>query len=120
MSPSIPITLRGSSGSFSVVAVLDSGADFTAFSKEVAELIGVDLSGPPHPTFGIGGKVKAVLSSVIVNITKGHENYNFKIPVIVIDDLCDFGVLLGRQGFFDKFKITFDQKNKKISFKRNS
>ncbi len=120
VSPSIPVNLTGPAESMDVMAVLDSGADFTACGKDVAEILGLDLSGPAHPTFGVGGKVNAVRSNVNVSISKAHETYAFDIPIIVILEDCDFGILLGRATFFDKFKITFDQDLKKIILKRNN
>jgi hypothetical protein len=99
--------------------LLDSGADISAMPKDVAEILGLDLSGKKEPAFGIGGQVSAVPTSVNVSIEKGHERYNFRIPVKVILGNYDFPVLLGRAGIFDKFKITFDHSNEKVFLKRS-
>ena len=118
-SPSIPITLIGKTMRFDAVALLDSGADVSAVPKDIAELLGLDLSGKREPAYGIGGKVDSVESSLSIIIEKGHEHYSFDIPVKVILDSYEFPVLLGRAGFFDKFVVSFNQKAEKILLKKS-
>ena len=124
-SPSIPVTLWGNGSKYGFIALLDSGADVSAIPQEVAELLDLDLSGKKEDASGIGGKVPAVQSKINVQIEKPHEVYTFTIPVKVIlnkeikFDGQELPVLLGRAGFFDKFVITFDQKEEKVTLKRN-
>ena len=115
--PSIPVVFSGKE-KFETLALLDSGADISAMSEDVAEILGLDLSGERDSAYGIGGKVNAVESKVNITIEKGHEKYNFLIPVKVILGDYDFPILLGRAGFFDKFIISFDEVQQKISLKR--
>lgn len=117
--PSIPITLKGQE-SIEVIALIDSGADVSAMPKDFAELLGLDLSGKKDFAYGIGGKVESVETKVYVIIKKGHESYNFQIPVKVILDSYDFPVLLGRASFFDKFIISFDQSEHRVSLKKKN
>jgi len=113
--PSIPVAIKGTE-SIDVVGLLDSGADISAIPKSIAEIIGLDLSGKRSNADGIGGKVEAIDSKVYINIKKGHENYNFQIPVKVI--LADnIPIILGREGFFNKFIIYFDQSELKVTLK---
>ncbi|MEK6852583.1 MAG: retropepsin-like aspartic protease [Nanoarchaeota archaeon] len=125
-SPSIPVTLSGDGGKYTFVALLDSGADVSAIPQEVAELLGLDLSGKKEDAAGIGGKVPAVQSKVFLEIGKPHEIYKFDLPVKVILnkgivlDGQEIPVLLGRAGFFDKFVIILDQKEERVTLKRNS
>ena len=44
----------------------------------------------------------------------------FQIRVKVILGKYDFPVLLGRAGFFNKFVISFDEENERVSLKRNT
>jgi predicted aspartyl protease len=120
--PSIPVSLSGKGGRYGFIALLDSGADISVISQEVAELLGLDLSGEREEATGIGGKVPAVQTSVNIEIGKPHEIYNFSIPVKVILDrgvVEDLPILLGRVGFFDKFVITFNQREEKVIIKKN-
>jgi len=115
--PSIPILLNGKE-KFETIALLDSGADISAIPLSIAEILGLDLSGKKIHAYGIGGKVDSIETSMNITIEKGHEHYNFQIPVKVILGDYDFPILLGRAGFFDKFVISFDQSQEKVSLKR--
>jgi len=115
--PSIPILLSGKE-KFETIALIDSGADISAMPKAVAELLGLDLSGKITPAYGIGGKVDSVETKANITIEKGHERYNFQIPIKGILSDYDFPILLGRAGFFDKFIISFYQAQEKVSLKK--
>lgn len=115
--PSIPIVLVGEE-KIDTIALIDSGADISAIPEKFAEILGLDIKGKSAPTFGIGGRVNAVDTTMGIQLEKGHEKYSFRIPVKVIFGNYDFPVLLGRAGFFDKFIISFDQSKEKISLKR--
>ena len=43
--PSIPITLTGKTNRFDAIALIDSGADISAMSKDMADLLNLDLNG---------------------------------------------------------------------------
>ncbi len=116
--PSIPILLTGKIN-FETIGLVDSGADISAMSKDVAEILGLDLKGDTDYAYGIGGKVKSVDTKVKITIAKGHENYTFQMPIKVILEDYDFPILLGRAGFFDRFIISFDQIQEKVSLKEN-
>ena len=117
--PAIPITLSGPKEVIDVVGVLDSGADFSAMPQDMAEVLGLDLTGKREPIGGIGGERDAVKSHVMLRVENRHETYAFRMSVFVVDGLeDDFPVLIGRVDFFDKFKIAFNEKKKTISLKR--
>jgi len=120
-SPSIPINISGSGSKYQFMALIDSGADVSVIPKEVAELLGLDLNKNKEEARGIGGKVPAVQTNINIEIGKPHEIYNFNIPVKVIMSDVDeeIPILFGRVGFFDKFIITFNQKDEKIILKLN-
>ena len=54
-----------------------------------------------------------------VRVFQGHENYSFDIPVkVVLDPKSNIPVLIGREGFFEEFEITFDERRERISLKK--
>ncbi|MEK6859728.1 MAG: hypothetical protein AABX54_02835 [Nanoarchaeota archaeon] len=116
--PSIPITLLGTSTRFDSIALIDSGADISAISKDIAEILGINLDGEITSAFGIGGKVDSIESKINIVVEKGHEHYIIEIPVKIILGEYDFPILLGREGFFDNFVISFYQKDQRISLKK--
>lgn len=115
--PSIPILLNGKE-KFETIALLDSGADISAIPSAIAEILGIELKGEKTPAYGLGGKVDSIETRISITVEKGHEHYSFQIPVKVILGNYDFPILLGRAGFFDKFIISFDQNQEKLSLKK--
>jgi len=116
--PSIPITIYGKTMSFEHMALLDSGADISAMSKEMAELLSLNLDKKPEKTRGIGGEVKSVGTLIKITVSQGHESYNLTIPVNVIMGDKEIPLLLGRAGFFNHFIITFDENKQKVKLKK--
>jgi hypothetical protein len=118
--PLIPITIRGSLISIDTTAIPDSGADITAVPIGLAEAIGLDLTAKKEKCVGIGGWVDSIPSKMDIGLGNEHEKYNFLIPVKVILDKYEFPILLGRNGFFDKFIISFDESEGKVTLKRKN
>ena len=117
--PHIPVNLISKSlMSIEFIALLDSGADVSIIPKDVAELLGIDLTKERDISRGIGGEIEVINTKININIRKGHESYDLTIPVQVALNGNTIPVILGRAGFFDKFKITFDQSNELVSLKR--
>ena len=116
--PYIPINVKGGGASWiETMALVDSGADVSVIPKDFAELLGLDISGKREKSNGLGGEVEIVNSSMQVNVKYKHENYTFSIPVQVIMEETKVPVILGRDGFFDKFVIEFDHFAKRIKLK---
>lgn len=120
-SPSIMVALWRQGQRYEFISLVDSGADISVIPKDVADLLGLDLTGKVEEARGIGGKVPAVQTKVNVELGKPHEKYSFELPVKVIlkDSDEEIPILFGRLGFFDKFIITFNQKEEKIILKKN-
>ena len=99
--------------------MLDSGADQTTIPYSLAEILGLDLSGEERKINGIGGLIRAKSTSAQIRLQKGHERYTFKIPVcVLLDDKLAPPPLLGREGFFNKFRIVIDEAAGKVVLKR--
>ncbi len=117
--PSIPVTFVNGDEAIDVVALIDSGADHCIISRGLAELLGLDLSGPVEETRGIGGSVEAVPTYMNVIVKNSHERYQIRVPVYVLmREDADIPPILGRVGFFDEFEIRFKQRQLKIILKK--
>lgn len=116
--PSIPVTMIGKKDAVEVIALIDSGADISVIPKEMAEILGFNLKRKSHKSFGIGGEVDSIEDSMKIIVNKGHEKYVLEIPILIILDKYSFPPLLGRAGFFDYFKIQFDQQRYKVTLKK--
>ena len=90
-----------------ILALLDSGADCNLFNAEIAELIGIEKleAGGIKEFYGIAGKVTAYGHEVLLNVG-GHQ-----ITTIIYfsRDVGKETVLLGMEGFFDRFIVTFNR-----------
>jgi len=114
--PMIPLRIKAKE-SFDALAILDSGSDITIIPKEIAEVIGVDYKND-NSISGISGfPIRAKEGKVSIEFGKGREIYIFEIPVLV-PEKENLAVIIGRLGFFEQFKITFDESQKRIEFKK--
>jgi len=117
--PSISVTFAGKQP-IKAIALLDSGADYCAMPHAIAESLGMDISGKRETIRGIGGKIEAVESKTAITVEKGHERYTIDAAFKVVFGLeDDFPILLGRKDFFESFRITFDEKERKVTLKKN-
>lgn len=113
--PVLDFTLNYKHGRmFSTTGLLDSGADYNLFPGVWCKPLGININkGTPVNISGIGSRVPL----------QGYRHHGIKIylPKFSFETFIDFCMeqeiaLLGRYGFFDKFKrITFeDQKQRAI------
>ncbi|NCN87087.1 hypothetical protein GW932_04590 [archaeon] len=119
-SPTLQVSLRGrSSFPIEVIALLDTGADVSVIPLALAELLNLDLNSEILESNGIGGTIKTKRSSMRVEISKNRESYSIQVPVeVALED--DPPIILGRNGFFDKFQIIIEENKHHIILKRNN
>lgn len=117
--PVIKLTFKGSNQTIlDVIALLDSGADVSVIPKGLAEVLGLDFR-EKRTSKGIGGEIDVWNSSVNISMKGEHEPYKFLLPIQIANN-DDIPPIIGREGFFNKFKIMIDEDNQKITLKRNS
>lgn len=115
--PLIPITFKNII-SLDILGMIDSGSDLTIIPEELAEILGINYNSESE-VYGISGEpLKSRIGVILVKFGKGNEFYEFKIPVIVPTKKQDIPVIIGRIGFFDQFKVTFIESEKRVEFKR--
>ena len=117
--PTIPVEFKMNSGGYvEVMCLIDSGSDVIVLPKGIADLINLKIH-EKSTSNGIEGEVPVDKGYASFRIKKerGYHTFNAKVEVLHTDDIP---VILGRQGFFDRFKITIDKKNKKVTLKEHS
>lgn len=109
--PIIPIILKSDTSFTPYPALIDSGADFCIFNKELAKLLGISLSAEKVPFVGIGkSMVEGYWGEVQLRI--GDEMYPTNV---IFADISDFGHgILGQKGFFDHFDVRLSYKRQTI------
>ncbi|MFH1956351.1 MAG: hypothetical protein ABIJ28_01775 [Patescibacteria group bacterium] len=108
--PIVQIEVFGKNNSRKFNALINSGADYSLFNIQIAELIGLDLSNAkPHSFIGIGGSQP--IAAYLLDETEIKINdidKKIKIPVGFINS-DSVGLLLGQEGFFDQHRIKFEK-----------
>ncbi len=109
--PVLDVFLRTGDGSFiREVFVVDSGADISMGPRELCDLVGLRWEGGELIELrGIAQREECVVSAAIhmLDIFIREANCQLTIPFCFAEGNAP--LLLGREGFFDAFQITFDK-----------
>ena len=117
LKPLIPIVVRYQEKKEKVFALVDSGADACLFPAGVAERLGIDVkAGARHDFMGIGVSKNPFFFHE-VEILFGKYQHKTRVGFSMSQNIGAGGIL-GQQGFFNHFVITFDHKNKFIEIKK--
>ena len=115
--PYIPVTLRtGSITLEPILALVDSGADFSIFDGELSYLLDIDLTKLKTISLaGINGKAEGYVTHLEIGI----EHTFISVPVVFSFDFSPqgFGGVVGQLGFFDNFIVQFDRPNTTVVLK---
>jgi hypothetical protein len=117
--PVIPVVLTHKGTRLGYEVLVDSGADMCIFHAEIGEALGIDiLKGKKQEVFGVGGKA-SVYYMHKVTIAVGGWEYNIDAGFLpdVSGRVMRFG-LVGQQGFFSNFKVSFDLSKESIELKQ--
>lgn len=104
--PIITLKISGKESWMDVEAYIDSGASFSIFSIERAEILGINYKKgkPIHLTVGDGGLIEVYIHKLKVELA----NKRFIAEIGFSKQLGVRFNLLGRKSFFDHFRICFD------------
>lgn len=90
------------------IALIDSGADYITMSSRMAEVFGIERGGRQNrPMLGI---TMEPVDGFVAELTFQIENLqrSFIAPVVFINS-PHVPILLGREGFFDRYRIKFEE-----------
>jgi len=112
--PIIPIILIKGKKFVGYEALIDSGADYNIFHGDLADILGIKLTkGKSRKVYGLSGQpIKGYIHVVEIKLA---EMRAFKTSIIFSNQIPKYSLgVLGNEGFFNKFKVQFDYKNKQI------
>ena len=113
--PMIPVTVTTETCDIATDALLDSGANISVFRQEIAECLGLQIeSGEEILLHGLGGRVIGYIHDVTMRV----EQISFPCKVVFSSELTVGVSIIGRQDFFQKFQITFDERNKELTLEQ--
>jgi hypothetical protein len=105
--PIVEVEISNGNQARKFLALIDSGADQIHLPAAIAEVFGIDRNiCKPWRSMGISMQdTPGFLSELTFHIRNQPES--FTAPVVFID--TDVPILLGRDGFFDQYRIKFEQ-----------
>lgn len=113
--PIIPVEVGKGGRKLRTSAVVDSGASISIFNSRLAGLLGIDVETGEKRIFQ-GASAKLVgYSHNVRMIVAGKE---IECKVAFSEELSTSFNLLGREGIFDKFLITFNEKGRELLIER--
>ena len=109
--PVIPVRIIFKDKARNTSALVDSGATISIFRTEIAVRLGIVIErGEETIMGGVGGRIKGYLHTV--SIVAAEKK--FSCPVIFSYEYLVSFNLLGRAGFFENFRVTFDEINQRV------
>jgi len=109
--PMVPINIGG----YEFTGLVDSGSDAIVIPREIAEAMKLEIVDKTELSQLDGSKIDCDIAEVEFEFGKGHENYKFKSRVLITDSPR---IILGRNGFFNRFKITFEDDKRLLTFRK--
>lgn len=109
--PIIPLVLINNKKRVNTSALVDSGATISIFNSSVGAELGIDVeSGEKRIFQGVSAKLVGYVHNITINIA----DTEIRCRAAFSSELGTSFNLIGREGIFDKFLITFNEKNKEL------
>ena len=109
--PLIPITLIKENVEIDTDALVDSGANISVFREEIAECLEIVIEdGEEILLQGLGGRIVGYIHELNVRV----DDDEFPCKVVFSKELTVGLNILGREGFFEYFQVTFNERGKEI------
>jgi len=115
--PVVKLSLIHQETKLIIEALVDSGANISIFSADVAESLGIDIeSGKKMFLGGVGGRILGYEHLVEMEIA--GRRFSSKV-VFSREFLVSFN-LIGRESVFDRFIICFNEKRRIVELRPQS
>ncbi len=104
--PLIPVTLRNGKYRVKTFALIDSGASISVFRPEISKALHLPTKTKANVHLGTAnGGVDIVVSKVEIQV----ERTRFKTKIGFSTNFATSFNILGREGFFHKFSVCFNE-----------
>jgi len=114
--PIIPITLIKESIEIDIDALIDSGANISVFREEIAECLEIVIEdGEEILLQGLGGRIVGYIHELKVRV----DDEEFPCKVVFSKELTVGLNILGREGFFEYFRVTFNEGAREVILEKN-
>lgn len=122
--PKILVRLHGKEMSIDVPALIDSGCDTTVIPEGIAKAIGLKIEGKKDRIYAYRESNEVICNKIDITFLGRAERESIKLTVPILISLSKEGfedeedIVLGVDGIFDAFDITFKKFQNKIILKR--
>ncbi|MFH0713085.1 MAG: hypothetical protein V1722_01080 [Candidatus Micrarchaeota archaeon] len=106
LKPIISIALKHGEKEIELDTVIDSGADYSILDANFAEQIGIPVTR--FQQLEIQG-IASSLKGNLINVKSKVLDEFFEMPALFVKNYSGPFNILGRKGFFEKHRITFDE-----------
>ncbi|MDH3324724.1 MAG: retropepsin-like domain-containing protein [Candidatus Peregrinibacteria bacterium] len=110
--PIVPLNISG----FPFTGLLDSGSDVIVIPLEVAEALQLKKIGKTSLSQMNGDEMECIITELDIEFGTDKAPHRFKTTALISNSER---IILGREGFFSNFRITFNESVKQVSFKPN-
>lgn len=112
--PVIPVHMSFGAKRLFTLALVDSGASVSFFRPEIAEALGVAFKGRRTSRLGTAkGAVDIAMSRVMLTVAGRRFQTTIGFSA---EPSAPFNII-GRDGFFTEFQVTFDDKARRLSLR---
>jgi hypothetical protein len=107
--PIVPMELKGEEW-IELHAYVDSGASYSIFHADIANILGINYKKGEKTFMTVGDGAQIPVYRHIIDVRFNEKEFTAKIG---FSSKLGIGFdILGREGFFDRFIICFDDRNK--------
>jgi hypothetical protein len=84
--PVVPFSIIGSKGLVDFFGLLDTGADESYITREMAERLGLDVNDTSKYVIeSAGGEISVGYSSAVIEVRDGNERYRWSVTIGITD-----------------------------------
>jgi hypothetical protein len=112
--PKIPVTISYSGNRIETYGFIDSGSDITILPKEIAKVLGIELTGRQAEIGGIGGGLLKVVIEFVNLDVGGTFLSQIKVHIPTEESKDVDQLILGHEPLFQDFNINFEYNAKRI------
>jgi predicted aspartyl protease len=109
----------GPAGTLDFFGLLDTGADETYLTRQLAERLGLEIQQQSECTLeSASGEMSVSYAGVVIELSDGKDIHQWRTTVGITDqDWAE--AILGHSGFLEYFDVLFRGKDREVEITRN-
>ncbi len=112
--PIVPLKLKGTNGFIEFQAFIDTGASYSLFPADVAEVLGLELEKGRKEEMVLGDG--DILTVFVFNIEVSVAGKEFLAKIGFSKGIGVNLYIIGRKDIFERFIVSFNEKEKWVEF----